>query len=72
VRETDLRKRLQELTNVVHDKSEAVMNLEAKVRRDHDEIQHLDSERKRLDQTVKSNSTEIATLLGVWTARPTI
>ena len=62
VRETDLRKRLQELTDVVHVKSEAVMNLEANVRRDHDEIQHLDSERKRLDQTVKSNSTEIATL----------
>jgi len=62
VRETELRKRLQELTNVVHDKSEAVMNLEANVRRDRDEIQRLDSERKRLDQTVKSNTTQIASL----------
>ena len=62
VRETDLRKRLQELTNLIHDKSEAVMNLEANVRRDRDEIQRLDSERKRLDQTVKSNSAQIVTL----------
>ena len=38
VRETDLRKRLQELTNVMHDKAEAVMNLEANVRRESREI----------------------------------
>ncbi len=62
VRETDLRKRLQDLTNVVHDKTEAILNLEAAVRRDHEEIQRLDTQRKQLTQTVKSNDMQIAQL----------
>ena len=62
VRETDLRKKLQELTNVVHDKTEAILNLEANVRRDRDEIQRLDGQRKQLEQTVKSNDVRIAYL----------
>ena len=63
VRETDLRKKVQDLTNTVHDKSEAILSLEANVRRDHDEIQRLDNERKQLGQTVKSNDLQIANLL---------
>ena len=62
VRETDLRKRLQGLTDVVHDKSEAILNLEASVRRGRDEIQRLDGQRKQLEQTVKSNDVRIAYL----------
>jgi chromosome segregation ATPase len=62
VRETDLRKKLQDLTNVVHDKSEAILNLEASVRRGRDEIQRLDGQRKQLEQTVKSNDVQIARL----------
>ena len=62
VRETDLRKKLQELTNVVHDKTEAILNLEANVRRDRDEIQRLDGQRKQLEQTVKSNDVQISNL----------
>lgn len=62
VRETDLRKHLQTLTNTVQDKSQAIMNLEAGARRDHDEIQRLDGERKRLDSVVKSNTTQITAL----------
>ena len=62
VRETDLRKKVQELTNVVHDKSEAILNLEANVRIQRDEIQRLDSQRKQLSETVKSNDLQIANL----------
>ena len=62
VRETDLRKKVQELTNVVHDKSEAILNLEANVRSQRDEIQRLDSQRKQLSETVKSNDLQIANL----------
>jgi len=62
VRETDLRKKLQELTNVVHDKTEAILNLEANVRRDRDEIQRLDGQRKQLEQTVKANDVQISNL----------
>ena len=62
VRETDLRKKVQDLTNVVHDKSEAILNLEANVRRDKDEIQRLDTQRKQLTDTVKSNNLQIANL----------
>jgi chromosome segregation ATPase len=62
VRETDLRKHVQSLTTAVQDKSQAIVNLEAAARRDHDEIQRLDGERKRLDQTVKSNFIQITGL----------
>ncbi len=62
VRETDLRKRVQTLTNVLHDKSEAILNLESTVRQNKDEIQRLDGQRKQLNQTVKSNDVQIAHL----------
>ena len=62
VRETDLRKKVQQLSNVVHDRSEAILNLEANVRRDREEIQRLDSQRKQLTETVKSNDLQIANL----------
>jgi chromosome segregation ATPase len=62
VRETDLRKKVQELTNVIHDKSEAILNLEANVRNQRDEIQRLDTQRKQLSETVKSNDLQIANL----------
>src|ERR1041385_3884689 len=62
VRETDLRKKVQELTNVIHDKSEAILNLEANVRSQRDEIQRLDTQRKQLSETVKSNDVQIANL----------
>ncbi len=62
VRETHLRKKVQELTNVVHDKSEAILSLEANVRSQRDEIQRLDNQRKQLSETVKSNDLQIANL----------
>ena len=62
VRETDLRKKVQELTNVVHDKSEAILNLESNVRIQRDEIHRLDSQRKQLSEAVKSNDLQIANL----------
>jgi len=62
VRETDLHKRLQDLTTSVHDKTEAILKLEADVRHQRDEIQRLDTQRKELAQTVKSNDVQIAKL----------
>jgi len=62
VRETHLRKDIQELTNTVHDKLEAIQNLQASVKRDEGEIQRLDGLKNQLTQTVKSNDLQIATL----------
>jgi len=62
VRETDLRKNLKQLRDVVHDKSEAILKLESEVHTQRDEIQRLDSQRKQLAQTVKSNDMQIAAL----------
>src|SRR5206468_3349044 len=42
VRETHLRATVQSLTDSVHDKTEAILNLQATVRRDEDEIKRLD------------------------------
>src|SRR5439155_10291938 len=62
VRETDLRKRVQALTDTVHDKSEAIQGLQATVKRDEGEILRLDGLNKDLTSTVKSNRLEIAAL----------
>src|SRR5216684_1982134 len=62
VRETDLRKRVQALTDTIHDKCEAILNLQASVKRYEGEIQRLDGLKNELTATVKSNRLEIATL----------
>ena len=62
VRETDLRKRVQALTDTVHDKSEAIQNLQGTVKRDEDEIKRLDGLKNQLTATVKSNQLDIANL----------
>src|SRR5213079_3181479 len=62
VRETDLRKKVQELTDTVHDKSERIQSLEATVKRYEGEIQRLDTLKNELTATVKSNRLEIAGL----------
>jgi septal ring factor EnvC (AmiA/AmiB activator) len=62
VRETDLRKNVQALTDTIHDKSEAIQNLQLQLRRDEDEIKRLDGIKKDLTATVKSNNVEIASL----------
>jgi chromosome segregation ATPase len=62
VRETDLRKRVQALTDVVHDKSEAIQGLQGTVKRDEDEIKRLDGLKNQLTATVKSNQFDIANL----------
>jgi len=50
------------LTNVVQDKSQAILNLEANARLNREEIQRLDGQRKQLTETVKSNDLQIASL----------
>lgn len=62
VRETQLRKDVQALTDSVHDKAQRVIELEANVKRDEAEIQRLDGLRNQLTQTVKTNETMIANL----------
>jgi chromosome segregation ATPase len=63
VRETDLRKDIQKLNDIVHDKSQAIIDLEARLRRDEEEIKRLDALKNELTATVKSNNLEIATLV---------
>jgi chromosome segregation ATPase len=62
VRETDLRKDIQKLNDTVHDKSQAIIDLEARLRRDEEEIKRLDGLKNELTATVKSNNLEIARL----------
>jgi septal ring factor EnvC (AmiA/AmiB activator) len=62
VRETHMQKEIQELNNTVHDKLEAIQNLQASVKRDEGEIQRLDGLKNQLTQTVKSNDVQITTL----------
>ena len=63
VRETDLRKSVQALTDTVHDKMENIQNLQASVKRDESEIQRLDGLKNQLTQTVKSNDLQISALI---------
>src|SRR5438034_11298034 len=62
VRETQLRASVQSLTDTVHDKAEAILNLQANVRRDEEETKRLDGLKNQLMQTVKSNNVQIASL----------
>ncbi|HTL57818.1 MAG TPA: hypothetical protein VL361_19175 [Candidatus Limnocylindrales bacterium] len=63
VRETDLRKNVQSLTDTVHDKMESIQNLQVSIKRDESEIQRLDGIKNQLTQTVKSNDLQISTLV---------
>ena len=62
VRETRLNKQVQALTLTVGEKSQAILDLQATVRRDEAEIQRLDGLRNQLVATVKSNQVDIARL----------
>lgn len=62
VRETDLRTRLQKLTDQDRDKAEAIQNLNAQSKRYEAEIQRLDAANKQMNQTLTSNDVQIAAL----------
>ncbi len=62
VRETALRKDVQEKVNTIHDRDESVQSLSANLKRDDAEIVRLDGVRKDLTETVKSNRLEIISL----------
>src|SRR5689334_10064947 len=62
VRETALNKQVQSLTDTVHEKSEAIQNLQGNIKRDEAEIQRLDGLKTQLTQTVKTNEARIAEL----------
>ncbi len=62
VRETDLRKNVQKLTDDVHDKMEAIQGLQVTVKRDENEITRLEDLRKQQLATIKTNQEEIANL----------
>src|SRR5215471_183887 len=63
VRETDLRKQVQSLTDTVHDKLENIQGLQSTVKHDETEIVRLDGLKTTLTQTVKSNDLQISTLV---------
>lgn len=62
VREVRLRQTVQELTDTVQDKKEAIQNLEGLVKRADQENARLEGIRKTLSDTVKSNQVDIARL----------
>ena len=62
IRETDLRRDVQKLTNTVQDKLEAIQGLEGVKRRNEIEIQRLDALKNELNSTIKSNNTQILSL----------
>lgn len=59
MRETQLRKDIQALTDTVHDRSQQVIDLKDNVKHDEAEIQRLDGLRIQLTQTVKTNEMMI-------------
>jgi chromosome segregation ATPase len=63
VRETDLRKQVQVLTDTVHDKLENIQGLQSNVKHDEAEIVRLDGLKTALSQTVKSNDLQISALV---------
>lgn len=63
VRETDLRKHVQSLTDTIHDKMENIQGLQSAVKHDETEIVRLDGLKNSLTQTVKSNNLQISTLV---------
>jgi len=54
------RARLESLVNEVHNKAEAIQNLEGQLKRSDAEVQRLDALKTELAETVKSNRVEIA------------
>jgi len=62
VRETDLRKQVQKLTDTVHDKLESIQGLQVNVKHDEAEIVRLDGLKSSLMQTVKSNDVRLSAL----------
>jgi uncharacterized coiled-coil DUF342 family protein len=63
VREADTNKRVQSLTDTVHDKMENIQNLQTSIKRDESEIQRLDGIKNQLTLTVKSNDFQISALI---------
>lgn len=62
VRETRMQGDIQSLTNTVQDKSQAILDLQASIRREEAEIKRLDGLKNQLTETVKSNDVQIASL----------
>src|SRR5690349_11774371 len=62
VRENKSQRKMQQLTDTIHDKSEQIQGLEQNVKRDEAEIKRLDALKNQLTETVKSNNVEIADL----------
>ena len=62
VRETGLRKQIQELTDKLHDRDEAIQALQGTVKRTEAEIQRLDALRIDLNNTIKTNQAKIVEL----------
>src|SRR6266850_1872048 len=61
-REAQLRREVQSLNNTVHDKLEAIQNLQGRLKLTEQEVKRLDELKNQLTEIVKSNRVEIAEL----------
>ena len=64
VREARTHARLEALVNEVHDKAEAIQNLDGQLKRSEAEVQRLDKLKTEMTETIKSNRLEITQLTG--------
>lgn len=62
VREGRTHARLEALVNEMHDKAEAVQNLDGQLKRSEAEVQRLDKLKTKMAETIKSNRLEIVGL----------
>jgi chromosome segregation ATPase len=63
VRENETNKKIQALTDTMHEKLETIQNLQSAVKHDESEIVRLDGLKTALTQTLKSNDTQISLLV---------
>ena len=61
-REAGLRRDVQSLNNTIHDKLEALQNLQGTLKRTEEEVKRLDGLKNQLTEIVKSNQLEITGL----------
>jgi len=61
-REARLRRDVQSLNNTIHDKLEAIQNLQGRLRLTEEEVKRLDGLKNQLTEIVKSNRVEITQL----------
>ncbi len=62
VREAHLHKKIQSLTDTLHDQSEAIQNLQGRLKKSEAEVTRLEALKVEMTETIKTNRLEIARL----------